>query len=72
MPINLPLGSFRNATWTGWRLTTGDRYLILPRAVAEAIESRPPTKYWAFMAEQLRGIGLSQFTEANAWRAFAD
>jgi hypothetical protein len=71
MPIDLPLGSFRNATWAGWRLTTGDRYLILPRALAEQIEARPK-RYWSFMTEQLRGIGLGQFTEMNAWRAFAD
>jgi hypothetical protein len=71
MPIDLPLGTFRNATWAGWRLTTGDRYLILPRAVAEAIEARP-RHYWSFMAAQLRAIGLGQFTETNAWRAFAD
>jgi hypothetical protein len=71
MSNDLPLGTFRNTTWAGWRLTTGDRYLILPRKIAERIEKRPE-QYWSFMAKQLRAIGLPQFNEANAWRAFAD
>ena len=72
MPMNIPLGSFRNSVWSGWRLTTGDRYLILPTSIAERIESYIDTMdYWRFMARQLKRIGL-RYAPQEAWRAFAD
>jgi hypothetical protein len=71
MPIDIPLGSFRNNVWTGWRLTTGDRYLILPTTFAERVEGASQPVYWRFMSRQLRRIGLV-YDAANAWRAFAD
>ena len=71
MPIDFPLGTFRNATWTAWRLTTGTCYLILPRALATRLEASPSAVYWRFMAKQLRRAGLT-FTPQTAWRAFAD
>ena len=71
MPINFPLGSFRNSTWTGWRLTTDDRYLVLPTKLATRLEYRVHDTYWRFMSRQLRRIGLP-YNPETAWRAFAD
>jgi hypothetical protein len=71
MPVNIPLGSFRNSRWAGWRLTTGDRYLILPTKITTRLEARRQIVYWRFMTRQLRRIGLS-YNAQNAWRAFAD
>ena len=71
--MNIPLGSFRNSVWSGWRLTTGDRYLILPTSIAERIESYIDTMdYWRFMARQLKRIGLPLHTEGARWRAFTE
>jgi hypothetical protein len=70
MPIDIPLGSFRNGVGAGWRLTTGDRYLVLPTAIAYRVEAASRGVYWRFMSRQLRQIGLA-YDARNAWRAFA-
>ena len=71
MPIDIPKGSFHNDTWVGWRLTIGDRYLILPAVMAERLEAVGRVVYWRFMTRQLRRISLP-CDPRNAWRAFAD
>jgi hypothetical protein len=70
MPIDIPIGTFRNAVWSGWRLTTGDRYLVMPTALAVKIEAGSPNAYWEFMARELQAIG-SRYSAHNAWLACA-
>lgn len=71
MPINFPLGTFRNGRWVGFRLTTGRHYLVFTHDFAKRLESSSKMVYWRFMARQLRAIGLDYDTQ-SAWRAFAD
>lgn len=74
MPVDTPLGTFRNGRWAGYRLTTGDRYLIVSAAEDEALRllSLNRSGYWSAMAGLLVEAGVPWATPENAWRAFAD
>lgn len=69
-PINKPQGIAGTARWAGYVLTTGDRYLLLPRPLAERVWRASRPVYWRFMARQLRRIGIIT-TSFDAWRFFA-
>jgi len=71
MPIDRPLGSFRNRTWSGYRLTTGKNYLVFPASLEKRLAMASDPVYWRFMARQLRRVGLA-LGPNHAWRAFAD
>ncbi len=71
MPIDFPLGTYRDGVWAGYRLTTGDHYLILPHALDEKLQAMSHPVYWRFMARQLRRLGIAA-TPGSAWRLFAD
>jgi hypothetical protein len=43
--IDIPLGTFRSRLWAGWRVTTGDRYLVLPTDLAVRVEMASSNVY---------------------------
>ena len=71
IPINRPLGSFWNDRWAGFRLTTGQGYVILPVHLARRLDLMRVDRYWRYMARLLRPFGLRVKPE-DAWRFFAD
>jgi hypothetical protein len=71
MPIDFPLGTYRNGVWAAYRLTTGKHYVVLPHSLDRKLQYASPHAYWRFMARQLRRIGVPA-TPATAWRRFAD
>ena len=71
VPINFPLGTYRDGRWAGYRLTTGDRYLLLPHALDRKLQDTSKPVYWRFMTRQLRKLGIAS-TPETAWRLFAD
>jgi len=43
---NRQLGTFRNGRWAGYRLTTGDVYLILPHQLELRLRGASKPAYW--------------------------
>lgn len=71
MVIDYPLGTYRDGRWVGYRLTTGDRYLLMTPDLDKRLQDSGRATYWRFMARRLRQIGLTH-DASTAWRAFAD
>jgi len=64
-------GSYSGKWLVGFRLTDGRGYLILPKAIANRLDSVSLSAYWRYVSRQLRRLGM-QSTPETAWKALAN